>query len=247
MFKNPGEKLSFIIKTLFWVLSIVYIVFDIGLAIFCTIAAIFFDAAMGAATNSYGSLVGNNIQYSGNGIIGMVIWIWTMALLSIVPVVMGFYFMSLFFLSLTEMSTQVQDINNQMSNLNKSVKKMEGNYYSNGNGTGNSKNTGSSSGYQSQSYQSQSPQMTYQTSEKYFQPNQTQYYQRQETFNTSMMAVNNPISVNPEKQKVETKVEAVQEVPVIKEEPRVETIEEPKELTKEDILNMYGPSGKYYK
>ncbi len=248
MFKNPGKKVSVIVKVMFWVLSVMYAIFACGFALINTFMLLAFDAALVGASGSMGSTLGNNNAYSGGGSVLFIIITWVMAILSIIPVVLILYWVSLFLLTVAEMNTELKE-------TKETIRDIENNMHG----------YGGTQGYFPQPepvYSQPTPQqMPYYTpSQPYYEtpsyePPKPAYVPPQQTF-SQPQPIEPPVQNSPV---VEPQMQPAPEpqAPPSAPEPATEPVVTPANTeisgspkpmeSKEDILSKYGSSGNYYR
>ena len=118
MFNNPGEKLSFFIKTLFWVLSVVYAILAIGFAVINSLFLWMMEYIVsGVSSSLIGSLSGASNAGSFTTL-PFIIWWWTVTLVSIPIVVLILYMIALLFLTLTDTNKNVKESKKSIDELN---------------------------------------------------------------------------------------------------------------------------------
>jgi len=252
MFKNPGKKLSVFVKVMFWVLSVFYILFACGFALINTIIMAALDAVMANASNSISSIMGNGNSYSSGGAVFLSVSGWAMALLSIIPVVLMLYWVSLFLLTVAEMNIELKETKETVQHIEDNLQGYDSSkdYYT---PQPNLQSEYSAPMQQQMPLYTQ-PKPYYKVSEPSYVP-PTPVYNPPISYN-SPQTQDIPKPTVVETQKQETPALNVQTPPQEPEpvsETKIETQEtqispEPQATeSKEDILSKYGSSGNYYR
>ena len=251
MFKNPGKKVSVFVKVMFWVLSIIYILFVCGVALINSFLLATLDAALSNASNSMGSIMGNGYSYSGGGSIFLIIAMWAMAFLSIILVVLMLYWVSLFLLTVAEMNIELKETKETVQNIENNIQGHGGsqNYYN---------PQPKPQPVYSQPMQQRMPFYTpsqpyYEAPEPAYTPPTPAYEppmsynspQPQEIQKTPVTEYKNPEPTVPNVQTPPSNPEPVSEA-AAPQEPETTPTPQVTE-SKEDILSKYGPSGNYYR
>ena len=254
MFKNPGKKLSGVVKAMFWVLSILYILFDVGIAVFASLMAVVLDGALVAASSAMAPYSGNTSMYSGGASVAFIVFIIVMAIISIIPVILILYWVTLFILSVAEMNTEIKEVKSSVQTLEEVC--LQGGALASRPTAAWSDNSFQQNSYQYQQPQQtvyQQPQPTYQEPLPVYQTQQPEMYFAQEPqMQPVQQTAPAPQQIVPEEL---NNLQSITESPtVVVETQKAEDDTEntstdaspQKELSKEDILKMYGPKGNYY-
>ena len=247
MFKNPENKLSVIVKAMFWVLSVMYALFACGFALVNTFMFLAFDAAMASASSSMNAILGSGNTYSGGGSFLFIVFNWAVALLSIIAVILILYWLSLFLLTVAEMNTELKKTRETVRNIENNIH-----------------------GYSSsQEYSYSQPEPVYsqptQQHMPFYTPSQPFYnasaYEPPKPLYEPLMQTipkpneipiqkNQPIETNtqpaPNPQVAPSTPEPIKEPVVMPAENVISETPKPSE-SKEDLLNKYGSSGNYYR
>lgn len=118
MFKNPGEKLSFLIKALFWILSIVYATFAISFAVINSLFLWMIEYAISSASSSFIGTLSGASNTSSFTMIPFIIWCWAVTLVSIPIVMLILYMIALLFLTLTDTNKDMKESKKAIDELN---------------------------------------------------------------------------------------------------------------------------------